>query len=287
MRINHISQISRAGTVSNMKRYLGIIPLFFVFLAILTLWIWPDMGFWALIAVSPLLIIMVICALVAIIRTLARGEFKNEFSGKLKLALAAVNLVLIISFPLIRVPMYRCDEHKMETKYEAIRNDLGNLSSYLSNHLKDGRNILLEFNGRDVEMFFVADSSDHYHRVGYYDDNLNAQRIDSLCRLAGLDSQAFEHIRKTLKDIGCISIETHFPDYCDFGYKRAGFGMYSFRLLTDNDPKGTMQKFIEDVECIPYDDKCLFLFQGGAVGPLGWNNETKVAYMESRHWKGI
>lgn len=40
-----------------------MIPLFFVFLAILTLWIWPDMGFWALIAVSPLLIIMVICAL--------------------------------------------------------------------------------------------------------------------------------------------------------------------------------------------------------------------------------
>ena len=175
----------------------------------------------------------------------------------------------------------------METKYESINNELENLSSYLNDHLKDGKNILLRFDSKGVNMFYVADSSDYYSRVGYYRDELNAQRIDSLCRLAGLDIEAFEHIRKTLKDIGCISANTHFPDYCDFGYKRVNLVTYSFRLLTDYAPKETMNRFIEDEECIPYDDKCLFLFQGGVAGPQAWDYEVKRRYMESRHWEEI
>ena len=270
-----------------MKGYIGLIPLIFVFLAILMLWISPDMGLWVLLSVSWGLIAIMIWALIVIIKTIDRQEYKNELSGKLKLGLAAANLAFIILFFLIRVPMFKCDEHKMENKYESINNELENLSSYLNDHLKDGRNILLEFNSRGVDMFFVADTSDYYHRVGYYDDELNTQRIDSLCLLAGLDSEAFEHIRKALKDMGCISVNTHFPDYCDFGYKRVNLAKYSFRLLTDYASKETMNKFIEDAECIPYDDKCLFLYGGGATGPIGWSYKTKRKYMESRHWKEI
>lgn len=270
-----------------MKKYLGIIPQIFVFLAILVLWISPDRGLWVLVVFYWVLYPMVIWALLDITVILVRRYFKNELSGKLKLVIATVNIAFYISFACIRVPMFNCDEHKMETKYVSIDNELENLSSYLSNHLKDGSNIMLEFNSRGVDRFFITESSDCDHRAGYYGDKLNAQRIDSLYRLAGLDSVAFEHVRKTLDEIGCISVDTHFPDYCDFGYRRIGFGMYSFRLLTGNDPKEAMNKFIEDSECIPYDDKCLFLYGGGATGPIGWSYKTKRKYMESRHWEEI
>lgn len=87
-----------------MKRYIGIIPLFFVFLATLMLWIRPLIGLVVLWAAFPVWIVMVIWALVVVIGLSDSGECKNELSGKMKLWLAVVNLAFILSFFLIRVP---------------------------------------------------------------------------------------------------------------------------------------------------------------------------------------
>ena len=94
--------------------------------------------------------------------------------------------------------MYKCDAYKMAKKYERIKDELESFTSYLNNQLE--RNIVLEFNRTGVEMFFVDGEG------GYYKKDLNAERIDSLCQLAGLDKKAFNYIRKELKNIGCNGI---------------------------------------------------------------------------------
>lgn len=268
-----------------MKRYIGIIPVFFIFLANLALWIWPDIGMLILLLFFYVSAAMLVWSCVVIFRTIYRREFRNGLPGKLILWLAAVNLALFISFFYIRVPMYRCDEYKMEAKYESINNELENLSSYLRDHLNDGKNIDLEFNWRGVDMRFAADSSG-YRRWIHYDDKMNTHELDSLSRLVGLDNEALRQIRKALKEIGCISVSTNFPEYCEFGYRRVGMAKYSFILLTEYASRETLNEFIEDPRFIPYDDKCLFLFSGGAIGSQAWDRETKREYMESRHRPG-
>ena len=256
-----------------MKKYIGIIPLFLTFLASLVLWIFTHEGmiffpFWIL----PLMVIIIWGIFVAI-KTISRGEYKKTLPGKIKLGLAVLNTALIISFILIRFPMYKCDAYKMAKKYERIKDELESFTSYLNNQLE--RNIVLEFNRTGVEMFFVDGEG------GYYKKDLNAERIDSLCQLAGLDKKAFNYIRKELKNIGCISIHTCFPEACEYGYKRVLFGMYSFIFLTDDASEKCIKELSDDPLYIPYDDKCLFQYMGGAFDRLlGWREQEKAEALE-------
>ena len=256
-----------------MKKYIGIIPLFLTFLASLVLWIFTHEGmsffpFWLI----PLMVIIIWGIFVAI-KTISRGEYKKTLPGKIKLGLAVLNTALIISFILIRFPMYKCDAYKMAKKYERIKDELESFTSYLNNQLE--RNIVLEFNRTGVEMFFVDGEG------GYYKKDLNAERIDSLCQLAGIDKKAFNYIRKELKNIGCIGIRTYFPDACCFCYKRVLSRMYSFMFLTDDASEKCIKELSDDPLYIPYDDKCLFQYMGGAFDRLlGWREQEKADALE-------
>lgn len=258
-----------------MKKYIGIIPLFLTFLACLVLWIFTQEGmvffpFW----IIPFMII-IIWGIIVAIKTISRGEYKKTLPGKIKLGLAVLNTALIITFNLIRFPMYNCDAYKMAKKYERIKDELESFTSYLNNQLE--RNIVLEFNRTGVEMFFVNGEDE----CGYYKEDLNAERIDSLCQLAGIDKKAFNYIRKELKNIGCISINTYFPESCHYGYKRVLFGMYSFMFLTDDASEKYIKVHSDDPCYIPYDDKCLFQYEGGAFDRLlGWSKQEKAEALE-------
>lgn len=254
-----------------MKKYIDIVPLFLIFLASPVLWIFTNdvlifFPFWVL----PLTAI-IIWAIFVIINLFSRCEYKNIL-GKIKLGLAVMDIVLFMSFILIRIPMFKCDAYKMAEKYEEIKYELERFTSYLDNQLE--RRILLEFNTIGVDMIVVEDAG------VYYKKDLNAERIDSLCQLAGIDKKAFNYIRKELKNIDCISIDTIFSDACTFGYKRVLFGMYSFVLLTNDDREETMKVLSDDILYIPYDDKCLFLYEGGAFGPLGWSEKERTDVIE-------
>ena len=200
-------------------------------------------------------------------------EYKKNLQGKIKLSLAILDIVLILSFILIRIPMVNCDVYKMAKKYEEIKYELESFTSYLDNHLERG--ILLEFNQIGVEKIVVKDAG------VYYKEDLNAERIDSLCQLAGIDKKVFKYIKKELKNIDCISVNTLFSDACEIGYKRFLFGKYSFVLLTDDIRGETMKILSNDILYIPYDDKCLFKYEGGAFdSQLGWSEGEKAEALE-------
>ena len=61
----------------------------------------------------------------------------------------------------------------------------------------------------------------------------------------GLDEEEFQSIKKRLKVIGCIQIETHFPEYCNIGYKRVWWGMYGGAAGPDTFSKEVKEKFLK------------------------------------------
>lgn len=57
--------------------------------------------------------------------------------------------------------------------------------------------------------------------------------------------------------------------------------MYSFMFLTDDASEKCMKELSDDPLYIPYDDKCLFQYMGGAFDRLlGWREQEKADALE-------
>lgn len=164
-----------------------------------------------------------------------------------------------------------CNEHEQEMR---------ELITYANSSLEPGKRIELEFKKDKVSRFHVfANDKDSIWSTHW--DPVNT---DSLMQIVGLDEGEFDNIRQRLKDMECISIEAHttHEDYATIGFRRVGFGMYSFVVYNRPMTPEEIKKYTEDLMFIPYNDHVVFQFGGGVFGIQTFVPDVREDFMK-RH----
>ena len=146
--------------------------------------------------------------------------------------------------------------------YEENQNQIQAVLEYVENHQLNDSNFRIEFDGAEINIFHVWSDQEH-------DSNWNLEfesdKTDSLLTKINWTKQELLELKKLLKSAGCISVQTGEP--FTIGWKRSGFGMYSFNLF---DKKPTAQKIDEfEAMCTHkyYRKNIMFEYGGGAIGP--------------------
>ena len=246
------------------------IPLSVLAIFLLLLYLQPYVGMWLLLLLRWFVVAMVIWAIVAIVRSLAviGGPHKTAIS-----IYTGVIVIAILGFLLLVVPVNKCDPDKMARHYEKQGMGIEELVTFTQVALDEGQTMLLEFEHGKVASF-------HTSKNGGW--NVSDSLKTVLMSEVGLDKEEFQSIKKRLKDIGCIRIETHFPEYCNIGYKRVGMGMYLYRVYLSPMNDEQRQEALSDYHLIPYNDHVAFMFGGGAAGPDTFSKEVKDKFLKKQ-----
>ena len=162
-----------------------------------------------------------------------------------------------------------CNEHEQEMR---------ELVAYANQSLESGARMKLGLEKGKVKIFHVCSKNDSVWLYNHY------PKDEGLMKTVGLDEEEYDNIRKKLKDMGCFSIETHttHEDYATIGFRRVGFGMYSFVIYTRPMTPEEIEKYTEDLMFIPYNDHVVFQFGGGVLGIQTFMPDVKEDFMR-RH----
>lgn len=162
-----------------------------------------------------------------------------------------------------------CNEHEQEMR---------ELVAYVNQSLEPGARMKLGLEKGKVKIFHVCSKNDSVWLYNHYPKN------EGLMKTVGLDEEEYNNICKKLKDMGCFSIETHTThvDYATIGFRRVGFGMYSFVIYTHPMTPEEIKKYTEDLMFIPYNDHVVFQFGGGVLGIQTFMPDVKEDFMR-RH----
>ena len=246
------------------------IPLSVLAIFLLILYLEPYGGIWLLMSMRWLVVAMVIWSIVAILRSLVviGGSHKTAIS-----IYTGVIVVAILGFLLLTVPAKKCNPDKMARHYEKQGAGIEELVAFTQAALNEGQTMLLEFEHGKVTSFHTAKNG------GW---NVSDSLKTVLMSEVGLDEEELQSIKKKLKDIGCIRIETHFPEYCNIGYKRVGMGMYLYRVYLSPMNDEQRQEALSDYHLIPYNDHVAFMFRGGAAGPDTFSKDVKEEFLKKQ-----
>lgn len=172
----------------------------------------------------------------------------------------------------------------MARNYEKHQNEMADLLNYTRNACDTPCYIGLEWEFNKLSRFHIQvegqESSCNW--------NVPDTKRDSLMASVGLTKDELETIRKKMKDCHCIWLEIHDSQnyyeqsYCSLGYKRVGFGAYSYRIF-DAPPSDSFQKELaEDRQLVRYNERVFFEYGGGAIGPDTFEPDIKKKFLK-RH----
>lgn len=260
------------------KYWWHFLPLILIALVLWFYFAEPYLGLWILLAYWWLLLGLIIWLIIVLGKSW-------EIGGRHRIicfGLFGLEVLALLILLLVRIPANKCDPDEMVTHYEKKKPEIEELIAYTHSALDNGQNMYLEFEHGRVSIFNTSNYS-YLDDEDYSDDDklfVSSAQKRKLMASVGLDEKEFNHIKKQLKRCNCISIDTHFPDYCDIGYKRVAMGQYSFRLYPNQMNEEQKQKALSDGHFIPYDDTLLLMFGGGAFGPDEFSPEVKKDYLE-------
>lgn len=252
-----------------LKHLLHYIPIAIVAFFILLNYADPFIGLWAAIASFWIIVAVLVWLVFALIRSWKIGGVHRN----VVFCTFGLEILALVMFFLIRVPAYKCDPDEMVMHYEKNRTGMEELISYIESALNDGQQMCLEFEHGKISMFHTSTMS-HWD----VDKELKYEIMSEL----GLDNEEFNSIKSQLSSIHCISVDTHFPAYCDIGYKRVGMGMYSYRLYLNPMSDEEKEEALLDGHYIPYNETTLLMFGGGAAGPDTFSHKVKDDFLR-RH----
>lgn len=241
------------------------VPFILLALIILGLYFEPYLVSVMVIFVWWIVLPLIIWAIIAFCRSWKLGGPDRYFISPI---CGLVLLALVLYF-VVRVPAYKFHPEEMITHYEKNKTELQGLIGFTQTALDEGQAIYLEFEYGGVSIFHTTDSQ-HW--------NVSDSLLNILMKDVGLDKEEFDSIKTQLKSVNCISIDTHFPEYCDIGYKRVGAGKYSYRIYLAPMTEEQRQTAFSDPHFIPYDDRMSLMFGGGAYGPdvFSWKLKDKL-----------
>ena len=178
----------------------------------------------------------------------------------------------------------RCDPDIMAEHYDKYNSELRDLIDYTNQSLDKGAEMRLEFEHGDISIFHVR-KNDSAWSCNW--DVHSKEKTDSLMQVVGLSHEELKNIRRKLKKLDCISIETPntHSDYAEIGFRRVDMGKYSYRIynrpLNDEEKK----KYLDDPMFIPYTDRVVFEYGGGAIGSQSFGEEIKEEFMKKHPMK--
>ena len=139
----------------------------------------------------------------------------------------------------------------MAEHYDNNKSELQELIDYTNHSLYKGAEMRLEFEHDGISIFHVK-RNDSIWSCNW--DVSSDEKIDSLMQVVGLDQEELKNIRRKLRKLGCISIETAttHSDYADIGFRRVGLGKYSYRIYNRSMNPEEKKEYDEDPMFIPY-----------------------------------
>lgn len=259
------------------KKHINLIPMCF---ASWFVWLMIDdpfiadmllvLGWWF---VFPL----IVWAIIVFLRSL----WKKCHLWKIYLIWGCAIILLIGAFFLSPTRFgTRCNPDIMAEHYDENKSEFQDLIDYTSQSLDKEAQMQLEFEHGKISIFHVMGKNDSIWSCNW--DVYSEDRIDSLMQVVGLDHDELKNTQRKLKKLGCISIEINprLSDYVDIGFRRVDMGMYSYRIY--NRPLNAEEKkeYLDDPMFIPYTDKVLLMYGGGAIGPQSFGEDIKKDFMK-------
>ena len=168
----------------------------------------------------------------------------------------------------------------MAEHYDKNKSELQELINYTNPSLDKGAQMQLEFEHGEISIFHVLGKNDSLRSNNW--DVHSKDRIGSLMNVVGLNDEELKNIRRKLKKLGCISVETAttHSDFVDIGFRRVDMGMYSYRIYSRPMNAEEKKEYDEDPMFIPYTDRVVFEYGGGAIGPQSFGEEIKEEFMK-------
>ncbi len=258
-----------------MRNILKFLPMLIVTIIIILFWIDDFVAF----MITFFLFFLSIPAIIAAIYfTIKSYRLSNRWQ-KVLFVWVIFNLLFFLAYLLFRLPTQRCSVPLMAEHYEKNANDMEELIKYIDKSLDDSTSIHLEFEFGKASIFHVASKGDSLMSCHWDDAEI---KKDSLMRVVGLTHEEYENIHHRLNSIGCIGIEmskSHLNDGTIINFRRIEMGMYSFILYNRPMNQEERDRFMNDAQYIPYSDKVVFLYGGGAFGMQVFPKEDKKDFL--------
>ena len=260
------------------NKYISLIPMCFI-----SVFVWlmidsgPVMTFFVFIVGFWWIIPLTVWAIIVFLQSF----WEKSFLWKIYMIWGCALIILIGAYFISPTRLGTiCNPDVMAEHYDESKSGLKDLIDYTSQSLDKGAQMKLEFEHGKISIFHVMGKNDSIWSCHW--DVHSKDRIDSLMQVVGLDHEELDNIRRKLKKQGCISIEIkpRHSDFVDIGFRRVDLGMYSYRIY--NRPLNAEEKreYLEDSMFIPYTDKVLLMYSGGAIGPQSFGEDIKEEFMK-------
>ncbi len=263
------------------NKYISLIPMCFVSWFV---WLMKDDPFFAGLLfifgcwfVWPLMIWAIIVFL--------QSFWTKGFLWKIYLIWGCVILILVGAYFISSTKFgTKCNPDIMAEHYDNNKSELQELIDYTNHSLYKGAEMRLEFEHDGISIFHVK-RNDSIWSCNW--DVSSDEKIDSLMQVVGLDQEELKNIRRKLRKLGCISIETAttHSDYTNIGFRRVGLGKYSYRIYNRSMNPEEEKEYDEDPMFIPYTDRVVFEYGGGAAGPQSFGEDIKEEFMKKHQVK--
>ena len=265
------------GDLTNsINKYISLIPMCFVSWFV---WLMKDDPFFA-----GLLFIFgcwfVWPLIVWAIMVFLQSFWTKGFLWKIYLIWGCVIIILVGAYFISPAKFgNKCNPDIMAEHYDNNKSELQELINYTNHSLDKGAEMRLEFGHGGISIFHVK-RNDSIWSCNW--DVSSDEKIDSLMQVVGLDHEELKNIRRKLRKLGCISIKTAttHSDYADIGFRRVGLGMYFYRIYSRPMNAEEKKEYDEDPMFIPYTDRVVFEYGGGAIGPQSFGEEIKEEFMK-------
>lgn len=252
-----------------------------VTILILLFWIDPFIAsmaaFW-----GALLFIPSIIAVICLTITSRRMENKSQ---KIMFGWGVSIALFFIAYWVFQHPKQQCNATIMAEHYEKHSAELGQFLSFVDRALDDSASVKLEFEYGKASIFHVAAKGDSVMSC-HWDDA--EEKKDSLMQVVGLTPVEYDKIHNFLRSLDCIGVEmtkAHLNAETVINFRRVGMGMYSFVLYNTSISSKKKEEFMSNYMYIPYNDKAVFMYQGGGFGRQAFPSEEKETFLkEHKPW---
>ena len=259
-----------------MKNQVKFIPMFLVTFLVLCFWLNFFLGTLLLLGYCWVFIPAII---VSIYFTIASCRLRDRWQKGL-FAWGVFNVLLFWACWEYEPSMQECDAFFMAEHYEKNKKEMEELVEYADRALDDSAYVDLEFEDGEAAIFHVLSKGDSCIRQNW--DVMAMLKKNSLMKDIGLTPDEYEDICQRLDRIGCIGIEkdtSHPNGKTTLYFCRVGMGRYSFILFDNPINQEEKDEFMKSYEYIPYSDRVIFQYGGGAFGKQYFTIEEREEFL--------
>ena len=258
-----------------MRNILKFLPMLIVTILIVLFWLDDFVAF----MITIFLFFLFIPAIIAAVYfTIKSYRLSNRWQKGL-FVWGIFNLLFFFTYLSFRLPTQRCSATLMAEHYEKNAKEMEEVIEYIDKSLDDSTSIQLEFEHGKASIFHVASKVDPF--ISCHWDDAEVKK-DSLMRVVGLTSDEYDNIHSRLSSIDCIGFKmskSHLKNETIINFRRVGMGMYSFILYNRPMNQDEKDNYMNDGQYIPYNEKVVFMYDGGAIGRQVFPNDEKEGFL--------